>query len=44
MHRWCYSIGNVAKRVWDEGCAEPLAAPKPASSSRRAAGTLGGES
>jgi hypothetical protein len=29
MHRWCFSIGNVAKRAWDQGCAEPQAAPMP---------------
>jgi hypothetical protein len=44
MYRWCFSIGNVAKRAWDQGCAEPQAAPMSASSSRRAAGTLGGQS
>ena len=44
MHRWCFSIGNFAKQVWDQGCAEPQASPMPASSSHRAAGTLGGKS
>lgn len=40
MHRWCFSIGNVAKRVWDEDAPSLKQPPCPRLPARCTAGAL----